>query len=286
MLGSGFRFLAIAASAISIVSAGLMDQAVAARPVPSMLEVKTPGPKKDKKRTNIHVSTQKGVARGFMNIAFQESRSRGGGNNWSGASASNQKVAAEERKRFMRECFELTGDPSCILAEDVTANSAGGLTGDLARAMAVRLVTELRLPTPTPNFGPNPNKNEWKMLAVGFPIWLWTEGATTMSTSASAGGFTFQMSARWQSTTFDMGDGNTVTCTAMEKYSASVKPGTPSPNCGYAYSKPSLPKGKYRVRAVADWEVTWSVAGFSGVLPAYNEALASIPIGELVALNR
>ncbi len=186
----------------------------------------------------------------------------------------------------MRECFELTGDPSCILAEDVTANSGGGLTGDLARAMAVRLVTELRLPTPTPNFGPNPNRNEWKMLAVGFPIWLWTEGATTVSTSASAGGFTFQMSARWQSTTFDMGDGNTVTCTAMEKYSASVKPGTPSPNCGYAYSKPSLPKGKYRVRAVADWEVTWSVAGFSGVLPAYNEALASIPIGELVALNR
>ena len=72
----------------------------------------------------------------------------------------------------------------------------------------------------------------------------------------------------------------------MEKYSSSVKPGTPSPNCGYAYSRPSLPKGKYQVRAVADWDVTWSVAGFSGVLPAYNEASASIPIGELVALNR
>ncbi len=160
------------------------------------------------------------------------------------------------------------------------------LTGALAQAMAVRLVTELRLPTPTPNFGPNPNNNEWKMLAVGFPIWLWTEGPTTVSTSASASGFTFQMTARWQSTTFHMGDGNTVTCTSAEKYSASVKPATPSPNCGYAYSKPSLPKGKYRVRAVADWEVTWSVAGFSGVLPAYNEASASIPIGELVALNR
>ena len=132
----------------------------------------------------------------------------------------------------------------------------------------------------------DPNNNEWKMLAVGFPIWLWTEGPTTMSTSASASGFTFQMTARWKSTTFHMGDGNTVTCSSMEKYPSSVKPGTPSPNCGYAYSKPSLPKGKYQVRAVADWEVTWSVAGFSGVLPAYNEASASIPIGELVALNR
>ncbi|MFT4216879.1 MAG: hypothetical protein QM619_07425, partial [Micropruina sp.] len=65
-----------------------------------------------------------------------------------------------------------------------------------------------------------------------------------------------------------------------------VKPGVGSPDCGYVYTEPSLPEGKYRVRAVADWDVSWSVAGFSGVVPAYNEASASIPIGELVALNR
>ncbi len=152
--------------------------------------------------------------------------------------------------------------------------------------MAVNLVATLRFPAPKPIFGPDPNNNEWKMLAVGFPVWMWTEGPTTVSTSASSSGYTFRMTARWRSTTFHMGDGASVTCTSMTKYSASVKPGTASPNCGHVYTKPSLPKGKYTVRAVADWDVTWSVAGFSGVLPAYNEASASIPIGELVALNR
>ena len=163
---------------------------------------------------------------------------------------------------------------------------AATLTGGLARAMAVNLVATLRFPAPEPIFGPDPNNNEWKMLAVGFPVWMWTEGPTAVSTSASSSGYTFRMTARWRSTTFHMGDGASVTCTSMTKYSAAVKPGAASPNCGHVYTKPSLPKGKYTVRAVADWDVTWSVAGFSGVLPAYNEASASIPIGELVALNR
>lgn len=243
----------------------------------------TPKPTSTK---SAEVTTGEGGAKGSFN-AF-ENRSRAAGNrskSWKGSATSQKEIDATERERYAQECFELIGDTSCFFLVDDLANS-GMLTGPLARAMAVTLVTQLQLPTPTPNFGPNPDKNEWKMLAVGFPIWLWTEGPTSMSTSASASGFTFQMTARWKSTTFDMGDGNTVTCTSMEKYSASVKPGTASPNCGYAYSKPSLPKGKYRIRAVADWDVTWSVAGFSGVLPAYNEASASIPIGELVALNR
>ncbi|WP_415092834.1 hypothetical protein [Micropruina sp.] len=261
--------------AISFVPHSSANAEIAAKPTP-----------KPTTRESAEVTTEPGGAKGNFN-AF-ENQSRGVGNrskSWKGSTTSQQKIDAAERERYMRECFNLTGDTSCLFMIDDMANS-GMLTGSLARAMAVSLVTELRLPTPTPNFGPNPNNNEWKMLAVGFPIWLWTEGPTTMSTSASASGFTFQMTARWKSTAFHMGDGNTVTCTSMEKYSSSVKPGTPSPNCGYAYSKPSLPKGKYQVRAVADWDVTWSVAGFSGVLPAYNEASASIPIGELVALNR
>ena len=285
MLREIMRSVLIAGATIGLSGTAVPGVAKERVPVP---EVKIlPSKPDERNKPKVSVKTQKGVATGIMSVFGRRSGAAQRDQSWSGASASNQEVSAEDRERFMRECFELTGETSCLLPDDVTANSAGGgLTGALAQAMAVRLVTELRLPTPTPNFGPNPNNNEWKMLAVGFPIWLWTEGSTTVSTSASASGFTFQMTARWQSTTFHMGDGNTVTCTSAEKYSASVKPATPSPNCGYAYSKPSLPKGKYRVRAVADWEVNWSVAGFSGVLPAYNEASASIPIGELVALNR
>ena len=87
------------------------------------------------------------------------------------------------------------------------------------------------------------------MLAVGFPIWLWTAGPRTLNATETSSGVTFNLTARWRSTTFAMGDGRTVTCTSMTQYNHSVKPGTASPNCGHVYTKPSLPKGSYTVRA-------------------------------------
>ncbi|MFT4295731.1 MAG: hypothetical protein QM582_10000 [Micropruina sp.] len=238
-----------------------------------------------KKKPKIKVTPQKGVVKGTMSVFKRESRNEDPAQHWSGSPDVDKKISAEEIRKAMRDCFARTNDVNCF-SSDHQMNEMMQMTGPVARAMAVNLVTQLRLPAPTPIFGPDPNVNEWKMLAVGFPIWLWTDGPTSVSTTASSSGFTFRLAAQWRSTTFHMGDGRTVTCTSMAKYSTSVTPGAPSPNCGHVYTQPSLPKGKYQVRAVADWEVTWSVAGFSGVLPAYNEASASIPIGELVALNR
>lgn len=254
----------------------------------SMLELKpkpTPTPKPDKKGIGKpRVTTQKGKAKGTYSALGNATRDPSAKHQWRGESKSKKKIPADDRRTIVLRCWAQTQDLSCFDLDGPSGVSM--LSGPVARAMAVNLVTSLRFPAPKPIFGPDPNNNEWKMLAVGFPVWLWTEGPTTVSTSASSNGFTFRMSARWRSTTFHMGDGTTLTCAAMTKYSASVKPGAASPNCGHVYTKPSLPKGTYQVRAVADWDVTWSVAGFSGVLPAYNEASASIPIGELVALNR
>lgn len=240
--------------------------------------------KKKKKRPVVKITAQKGRANGSMNIAGRRSRAQSGNVSWQGESTSEKKLSQTDREAAIDSCVR-RADPSLCFGVDDLAN-AGTLTGPLAQAMAVNLVTEVRLPTPTPNFGPDPDNNEWKMLAVGFPVWLWTDGPTSVSTSASASGFTFRMSARLRSTTFHMGDGSSITCTSMSTYSSAVKPGAPSPDCGHVYTQPSLPKGKYTVRAVADWDVSWSVAGFSGVIPAYNDATATIPIGELVALNR
>lgn len=154
---------------------------------------------------------------------------------WKGMNRSEKKISVEDQEIIASGCWGQVQDTSCL---DVAGPSGVAvlLTGPLARAMAVNLVARLRFPAPKPIFGPNPNRNEWKMLAVGFPVWMWTEGPTTVSTSTSSNGFTFQMTARWRSTTFDMGDGNSVTCTSMTRYSASVKPGTASPNCGHVYA--------------------------------------------------
>lgn len=251
----------------------------------AMAEETKPGPGSDKTKAMVKIVGSKGRVDGNFSVFARASRKGGDKKKlWSGSNNSKKKLSDKNVMDALADCLNRTGqDVECVMGAPPTG---GGLTGPVARAMAVGLVTELRLPTPKPIFGPDPNNNEWKVLAVGFPVWLRTDGPTAVSTSASSSGFTFRMTARWRSTTFHMGDGSTVTCSSMSKYSASVKPGTASPNCGHVYTKPSLPKGKYQVRAVADWDVSWSVAGFSGVLPAYNEASSSIPIGELVALNR
>lgn len=94
------------------------------------------------------------------------------------------------------------------------ANSLHRISVDLD-ALARSLAVQLQLPDTTPIFGPDPNNNEWKMLTVGFPVWLTTQGPRHKATTASAQGLTFRLSADLQSTTFAMGDGSQVTCTAI-----------------------------------------------------------------------
>ena len=153
-------------------------------------------------------------------------------------------------------------------------------------ALARSLVVRLRLPDATPIFGPDPNNNEWKMLAVGFPVWLMTAGPRSRATSVSSDGLTFRLSARLTSTAFNLGDGSRVTCTSMTPFTASSKAGSASPTCGHVYAKPSLPKGSYTVTATANWTVNWSVDGISGSFPMSYSDSARLPIGELQALNR
>ncbi len=191
-----------------------------------------------------------------------------------------QWVTTEQLAELIRRCEDDRG---------TNCNQTGIWRVGTQRALqpiAVRLATQLRLPVPRPSFGPDPSVNEWKMLAVGFPVWLWTDGARTLTDTASAEGLTFTLTARLRSTTFSMGDGRSVTCTSMSRYSDAVKAGAPSPDCGHVYWRPSLPKGSYPVTATAHWDVAWSVAGMSGIVPVTRIASRQLPIGELSALNR
>jgi hypothetical protein len=147
------------------------------------------------------------------------------------------------------------------------------------------LLVALRLPDVTPRFGPDPGLNEWKMLPVGHPVWLWTDGPRSRSATASSQGVAFGLSATWLSTTFTMGDGRQVTCSATREYSSAVSPGTPSPVCGHVYTKPSLPRGSYTVTATATWQIDWSVSGVSSgsFRHSYSDS-AELAVGELHAL--
>ena len=80
-------------------------------------------------------------------------------------------------------------------------------------------------------------------------------------------GLSVSLDAEVSSLTFRMGDGHTVTCAGTgHAWTAAVEPGTESPDCGYSYTKPSLPDRAYTVAAIANWAVTWTSNGQSGVI--------------------
>jgi hypothetical protein len=159
------------------------------------------------------------------------------------------------------------------------------ITAGQAAAIAV---ARLQLPTVAPGIGPSPDLNPWKMAAVGYPLWLWADGASHVGpVSDSVAGLSVSLDAKVSSLTFRMGDGHTVTCAGLGlPWTTAVQPGTKSPTCGYSYAKPSLPKDNYTVAAIANWAVTWTSNGQSGVINVPAVDTTELPVGELQVLVR
>ena len=146
----------------------------------------------------------------------------------------------------------------------------------------------IRLTAPKPMIGPPPEINEWKMAAVGYPLWLWADGDLDPApVSDSVFDLSVSLNARLQKVIFLMGDGASVTCTVLDRrWHRGVEPGTPSPVCGYRYQKPSLPRGRYTVTARSVWAIDWRINNTSGTIPLYQEASTTLPVGELQVLVR
>ena len=125
------------------------------------------------------------------------------------------------------------------------------------------------------------------MAAVGYPLWLWADGPTHVGpVSQSVANLHVSHDAQLTSVTYRMGDGHSVTCNGPgREWTRSVEAGTPT-SCGYRYQKPSLPKGKYTVRAVSHWDITWVVGGQTGVISMDQQGTRQLPVGELQVLVR
>jgi hypothetical protein len=126
------------------------------------------------------------------------------------------------------------------------------------------------------------------MAAVGYPLWLWADGPTHVGPiSDSVAGLSVSLEAEVRSLTFRMGDGHTVNCAGTgHPWTTAVEPGTKSPNCGYSYTRPSLPDHNYTVAARANWAVTWTSNGQSGVINVPVVDTTELPVGELQVLVR
>ena len=159
------------------------------------------------------------------------------------------------------------------------------ITAGQAAAIAV---ARLQLPTIAPGIGPSPDLNRWNMAAVGYPLWLWADGRTHVGPiSDSVGGLSVSLDAKVSSLAFRMGDGHSVTCPGVgQQWTTTVEPGAKSPSCGYSYTKRSLPNGSYTVAAIANWAVTWTSNGQSGVIDVPAVDTTELPVGELQVLVR
>jgi hypothetical protein len=169
----------------------------------------------------------------------------------------------------------------------ITATPGGPPLMSPGQAGAIA-VARLQLPLNAPAVGPDPSVNKWKMAAVGYPLWVWADGPTHIGpVSDSVAGLSVSLDAQLTKTVFRMGDGQTVTCRdGGTPYRKGTAAGTPSPDCGYRYENPSLPKGDYTVTAIGYWAVTWTINGTSGVITVPRAASAPLPVGEVQVLVR
>ena len=133
-------------------------------------------------------------------------------------------------------------------------------------AIAREVYAEVPLVLPQPHTSPPADAPQ----LVGFPVWLWVDGAVWQEFEAHAGvsGVTVSVVAHPDHVTWKMGDGTTVTCDG---------PGTPwgpgagdSSDCSHTYQFVSAdePGGRYQSSVTVTWTVTWSAStGQSGELP-------------------
>ena len=121
---------------------------------------------------------------------------------------------------------------------------------------------ELGVPTPVVRLGPDPSWNQWKLLAVGLPIWLWTEGVQPQSAATSAEGIDIQMQAAPGGATVDWGDGTVIWCATMTSKTRYTDPLLMSPDCGHKYEHP----GDYTITVTQQWIVDWAALNQKGQL--------------------
>ena len=121
---------------------------------------------------------------------------------------------------------------------------------------------ELGVPAPVVRLGPDPSWNQWKLLAVGLPIWLWTEGVQPQTAATSMEGIDIQMQAAPGGATVDWGDGTVIWCATMTSKTRYTDPLLMSPDCGHKYEHP----GDYTITVTQQWIVDWAALDQKGQL--------------------
>ncbi|GAB4001247.1 hypothetical protein GCM10029992_36180 [Glycomyces albus] len=152
--------------------------------------------------------------------------------------------------------------------------------------LAQQAIDSLRLPQPQITASPP------GLQLVHLPTWIWLAGDswTAQSATASVPGLSVTAEATPATAVWQMGDGNTVTCTdAGTPWKSGTDAKQSSPDCGHTYTRSSAakPSGEYEVMATVTWAITWSGGGQSGTAPDMTtEASTAWPVAQSQSLNQ
>ncbi|WP_018801993.1 hypothetical protein [Salinispora arenicola] len=119
------------------------------------------------------------------------------------------------------------------------------------------------------------------------PVWWWVQPGLweTHTATASLPGITITARAEPTKITWYAGDGSSIVCRGPgTPWTGSASPLSKS-DCGHTYTTTSreAPSGKFTLRAVVTWHITWAGGGFSGTEPAATTAdQATIEVTEFL----
>ena len=138
---------------------------------------------------------------------------------------------------------------------------------DLA-ALARQAYDEVPLGHPVPVTSPGIDVEQ----ITGLPTWLWLDPAsfTELSARAEIPGFWVEVTARPQAVTWDMGDGESVSCDGPgTPYDPAVDDDAQSTDCSHVYQQTSIvePDGRFAASVTVTWSVDWEAStGATGTL--------------------
>ncbi|WP_203751856.1 PKD domain-containing protein [Cellulomonas chitinilytica] len=132
-----------------------------------------------------------------------------------------------------------------------------------------------------------PSAEDGAVGLVGMPNWMWIDRPDQqtfgpITRTASTGGWSVTATARVASVSWDMGDGQIVTCRgAGTPYSPDAGRSS-SPDCGHTYTA----QGQYAVQATSHWVVTWAGIGRTGTIRLDLRESVPVTIGEVQVLRQ
>lgn len=182
---------------------------------------------------------------------------------------------------YLKTCYDPATDTFVFGGTVYLANPPTTLT-----IMIQRAVSQLNIPKPVIASNPGLDKPQ----VVHVPVWWWVQpGLWQMHTAtASLPGISVTAKAEPTKITWYAGDGTSKVCDGPgTPWTAAASPTSASPTCGHTYTTTSRtsPGGKFTLRAVVTWSITWQGGGFSGTEPAATTTdEADIEVTELRAV--